>query len=59
VLYKVEEFNIIEHSVNATVSSIKHIAKIIFDNYSAYDAFIVLAGEDAICTIGTYLSFMF
>lgn len=44
VLYRIEEFNIIEHSVNATISSIKHIARIIFDNYNSYDAFIVIAG---------------
>lgn len=49
----------IEHSVNVTLSSIKHIARLIYENYKSYDAFIVLAGEDAICTIGTYLSFMF
>jgi L-asparaginase/Glu-tRNA(Gln) amidotransferase subunit D len=41
------------------MEAIKDIAKKIFKDYDQYDAFIIIAGEDAICTISTFLSFMF
>lgn len=59
MLYKIEEFSVIEHSVNITLSDIKEIAVTIFRNYHDFDAFIVLTGMDSMCNIATYLSFMF
>ena len=58
IYYKVEEFEQLIDSSNLTIKHQIQIAMMIKDNYTKYDAFIVLHGTDTMAYTASSLSFM-